>query len=133
MQDFYSLTNCEDASIGSLFSHSLTFEDCVTVVNCSTTLSEMGNCTIQYGRDPSYQDLGPPISGSLNSSFPLPLMESSTLYYIQITFMMNSELVIFLRRNYKTGNSKYHSSVEVPLPPSHIMQWGRKQICLGVG
>ena len=62
----------------------------------------MGNCTVQYGRDPSYQDLGPTIAGPLNSSFTLPLMESSTLYYIQTTFMFNSQPVT-LRRNYTTG------------------------------
>ena len=95
-----------DGSIEFLYDHLLTFEDCVTTAFCSTTLSEMGNCTIQYCRDPSYQELGPPMSGPLNSSFPLPLMESSTLYYIQITFMLNSEAFI-LQRNYTSENGQY--------------------------
>ena len=98
-----------DGSIASFFGHSLNFEDCVTTANCSTTLSEMSNCTIQYGKNSSYQDLGPPISAPLNSSFSLPLMKSSTLYYVQITFMLNSQPVI-LRRNYTTGNGILYNS-----------------------
>ncbi len=89
-----------DGSIESLFGYSLVYEDCATIANCSTTQSDMGNCTVQYGQVPS--SLGPPINGSLNSSFSLPL-ESSTQYYFVITFMQNSTIAI-LRRNFTTGN-----------------------------
>ncbi len=89
-----------DNSGEPFFDYSLNCVDCIVTVNCSTTLSDKGNCTIEYGPDP---DLGPPISGPLNSSLTLPLKESSTLYYIQIRFMTDFEFATF-RRNYTTRN-----------------------------
>ena len=99
-----------DGSSESLFSHTITFEECISTAHCSSTLPDMNNCTIEYGRDPSYHDLGPPTTGSLNSSFNLPPMESSTQYFIQITFILNSEPVV-LQRNYLTGQGML-----MPLP-----------------
>ena len=82
---------------------SLTFEDCVTTANCFSLVSDVGNCTVQYGQDPSYEDLGPPIIAPLNSSFTLPGLESSAFYYFQITFMVDSELEpIVQRKNFTT-------------------------------
>ena len=91
---------------GSTMSYSLTSQDCLTTASCSTTLSDKNNnCSLQYGRDPSFQDLGPPISGPLNSSFPLPLMESSTPYYVQVVFTINS-LSVTQRGNFITGEGE---------------------------
>ena len=95
--------NYVDGSIASLFNLSLTYENCITSASCSTTLSEEGNCSIEYGEDPGYENLGGPVSGHLNSLFSLPLMESSTLYYIQITLLLNSRSFV-LRRNFSTGS-----------------------------
>ena len=86
----------------------------VTTAICSSTLSEMGNCSIQFGQHPFYQDLGPPINGSLNSSLALPLMGNCVLYYLRITFTLDSEpQPIILRQNYTTGGSGIEMGVGV--------------------
>ena len=120
---------CSDSSTSTqtLFSHSFMFENCVTVVNCYTTLRVMGNCTIQYGQDPSYQDFDPPISGPLNSSIPLPLMESSTLYYVQITFMLNSQPFI-LSTNYTTRNGMSCRIMALPTLLCSVLLIGAKHL-----
>lgn len=100
-----------DGSIGFLFNHTINSEDCITTASCSTTLSERGNCTIQYGKDPFYLDLGPPISGPLNSSFSLPRMETSTRYYVQVTFTLNSNTVV-LRENITLNGNKRMASFQ---------------------
>ncbi len=75
------------------------FENCMTFVLCSSQLDE-GECYVQYG--PSSQNLGPPIQGPLNSSFPLPLTEATTTYYYQVT--INSSLITHqLAGNFTTG------------------------------
>ncbi len=74
----------------------------MTFVLCSSPLDE-GECYVQYG--PSSQDLGPPIQGPLNSSFPLPLMEASTTYYYQVT--INSTLNIQFKGTFTTGECMY--------------------------
>ncbi len=89
-----------DGSLPSTYDLPFTFESCTSSVFCSSLLDE-GGCVIRYSQDPSYQDLGPPIQGPLNSSFPLPLMEATTTYYYQVTF--NSSLIIQLRGNLTTG------------------------------
>ncbi len=89
-----------DGSLLSTYNLTFTFESCTSSVFCSSLLNE-GRCVIRYGQDPSYQDLGPPIQGPLNSSFPLPLMEATTTYYYQAT--INSSLIIQLRGNLTTG------------------------------
>ena len=90
-----------------MFYLTFTFESCTSSVFCFSLLDE-GECVIQYGQDPSYQDLGPPIQGPLDSSFPLPLMEATTTYYYQVT--INSSLIIQLRGNFTTGECElgYH-------------------------
>ena len=87
------------------FSHSLNSEACMTIAYCSSTHSKTGTCVIQYGQDPSYRVLGPPITAPLNTSFSLPLMEASTLYYVQITFIVNSQPVV-LKTTYTTNDGK---------------------------
>ncbi len=89
-----------DGSLPSTYNFTFAFESCTFSVFCSSLLDE-GGCVIRYGQDPSYQDLDPPIQGPLNSSFPLPLMEATTIYYYQVT--INSSLIIQLRGNLTTG------------------------------
>ncbi len=95
-----TITTFTDGSLPSTYNLASSFESCSSSVFCSSLLDE-GGCVIRYGQDPSYQDLGPPIQGPLNSSFPLPLMEVTTTYYYQVT--INSSLIIQLRGNLTTG------------------------------
>ena len=88
-----------DSSL-DFFNHSLTFKDCMTTFSCFAAQRE-GNCTIQYGQDSSYQNFNPPIIISLNDSATLPLMQSSTLYYVNIT-----SLNVSLIGNFTTGNGR---------------------------
>ncbi len=71
----------------------------MTFVLCSSPLDE-GECYM-----PSSQDLGPPIHGPLNSSFPIPLMEASTTYYYQVT--INSTLNIQFKGTFTIGECMY--------------------------
>ena len=89
-----------DGSLPSTFNLTITFESCTSLVFWSSLLDE-GGCAIRYGQDLSYQDLGSPIQGPLDSSFPLPLMKATTTYYYQVT--ISSSLIIQLRGNFTTG------------------------------
>ncbi len=89
-----------DGSLPFIYNLTFTFESCTSSVFCSSLLDE-GGCIIRYGQDPSYQDLGPPIKGPLNSSFPLPPVEAITTYYYQVT--INSTLILQLRGKFTTG------------------------------
>ena len=65
--------------------HSLrfVFDNCMITLLCSSPYIE-GECSIQYGKDPSYQDLNPPIVGPINSSFTLHLLDEKTIYYYKV-------------------------------------------------
>lgn len=88
------------STIEDFFSLNLMHHDCLTTAACSTTLSEMGNCTLQYGQEQNLEYSI--ISSAFNTFFDLPLMDSSTLYYFNVTFMLNSQQV-FLRQTFTTG------------------------------
>ncbi len=87
----------------SIFNHTLTFEDCVTSVLCSSPMDE-GGCVIQYGLN-SYQDLGPPVSIPLNTVTTLPNIASSTLYYFTMNVTIGSTS-FQLRRTLTTGEGE---------------------------
>ena len=87
---------CIDGS--SSFSHSVTFDNCMISLICTYQSSE-GQCFIQYGQDPSYQDLSLPIQGPLNSPFTLPLMDENTFYH----YLVNNTFGILFTGNFTTG------------------------------
>ncbi len=87
-------------AVSSLFNHTLTFENCVTSVLCSSPMDE-GGCVIQYGLNSS-QDLGPSVSIPLNTLSTLPNIDSSTQYYFTINVTVGSTS-FQLRRTLTTG------------------------------
>ncbi len=89
----------------SIFNPVLTFEDCVTSVLCSSPINE-GVCVIRYGVNPSYQDLGPPVSIPLNKMSTLPNITSSTLYYLTMNVTIGSTS-FQLRRTLTTGEGEF--------------------------
>ena len=76
----------------------MTFDNCMTTLLCSYPSSE-GQCFIQYGQDPSYQDLNFTFQGPLNSRFTLPLLDENTLYY----YLLNNTFGIQFTGNFTTG------------------------------
>ena len=82
-------------SISNLMNLSINFLNCFTFINCVSPKST-GNCSIQYGLDPSYQDLSPPVQTSLNTPITLPFMTPSTYYYL-LTVIINSSLPFQIR------------------------------------
>ena len=78
---------------------------CSSYALCSSHLDYPGGCTVQYGTDPSYDDLSLPIKGPINSVFLLPVMEGRTVYYHQTTITVDSESVakIIVRSVHRTG------------------------------
>ncbi len=96
-----------DGSVEPIFSHVLTSEDCVTTVRCSTTLSEIGNCTVQYGQDPSIKNFSLSIRRALNSPTTLPL-EPNTVYYYLATVTINSSLTFQITGEYDNRQRKVY-------------------------
>lgn len=70
-----------------------------------TVLNVTGNCTIQFSQSAADQEFSLPVTNPLNSSFQLPLMESSTLYHLRITFDWDLESVA-LNTSYMTPKSQ---------------------------
>ena len=84
----------------------LTFEDCVTTLLCSSILAE-GPCVVQYSQDSS--NFNNHLNVSLNSPSPLPLMDAFTQYYFLFEVRVNSTFYR-LRRSFMTGEGKVHNS-----------------------
>ncbi len=78
------------------------FSDCIITVMCNSSESS-GSCSIQYGQDPSYQDLSSSIQTPLNSTFPLPLLEPNIVYYYLATVTINSTFTVQLPGTFMTG------------------------------
>ena len=64
---------------------------------CSTNTERIGNCTVQYGKDPFYQNLSAPVIGPVNLLFPIVDIETSTTYYHKASVMINSSLKIIIK------------------------------------
>ena len=90
------------ASIVDLLNATFTFSNCSTVVLCASSKNS-GSCNIEYGHDPSYQDLSPPIQTPLNSLLTLPFMTPSTYYYV-VTVTINSSLTFQIRGSFNSGD-----------------------------
>lgn len=95
-------------SIGNVFSHSLSFDMCnIATIACFSTINDSGNCTIQYSEllddlDSSSSSIAP-----FNSSFQqLPLMKSSTFYYLKIIFTLGS-VSATLNTNFTASGNKF--------------------------
>ena len=73
----------------------------MTSVLCSYPMRE-GDCSFQYGRDSSYQDLSPSLSTSLNSPLRLIFFNVSTIHYYQATIAISS-LNLQVRGNFTSG------------------------------
>ncbi len=89
-------------SLSTLLIPVFEFTDCIVTVMCISSEST-GNCSVQYGQDPSYQDLSLPIQSPLNSTFPLPLLESNTVYYYLATVTINPTFTVQLPGTFMTG------------------------------
>lgn len=101
--------------------HVLGFARCHVLILCNSSTDDEGECAIQYGLDPSYQDLGPPINDSLNSKFSLPFIEPNTLFYYYINATINSSnIIIQFEGNFTTGESKFDQSLWVRLNVSTV-------------
>ena len=92
-----TLVVCVTEIINATFASS----NCLTVLTCAYPESD-GNCSIEYGQDPSHQDLNPPLQTSLNSPITLPVLESSQEYYYQITANISPTLRFLLRGSFRT-------------------------------
>lgn len=79
----------------------------------STTDDIVGNCTVQYSQDPSYEDLSALISRHINSSFTL-FFAPSTKYYIQVVVSMDSgEVIVRTEYTFENGKKKVKLDKEV--------------------
>ena len=64
---------------------------------CSTNIERTENCTVQYGKDPLYQNLSAPVIGPVNSLFSIVDIETTITYYHQASVMINSSLEIIIK------------------------------------
>ena len=87
---------CDFIDGSSAFSHSLTFDNCMTTLLCTYLLNE-GQCFIHYGQDQNFSSLSS--QGPLNSPFTLPPMDENTFYY----YLLNNTFGIQFTGNFTTG------------------------------
>ena len=64
---------------------------------CSTNTERTGNCTVQYGIDPFYQNLSAPVIGPVNSLLTIVDIETTITYYHQASVIINSSLEIIIK------------------------------------
>ena len=89
----------------SSFSHSLSFDNCMTTLICFYLLSE-GQC---------FQDISPPIKGPLNSPFTLLINENTFYYYVSTAHLIFSSQGTSLLENV----SSYYQTLtlcSIPMP-----------------
>ncbi len=86
----------------SLLNYTQTVENGTAFALCITSLENVEECFVQYGKDPYYQNLSSPISGPVNSKFPIPLIfgKQEMVYYHQTTVKVNSSLDIIIRSSF---------------------------------
>ena len=96
---------CIDGSISDMLTPTFNYTNCFTDATCVSSESD-GNCSIEYGQDPSYQDLSPPIQTPLNCLITLPLLEPNTIYYYQVTIIINSSRTFQLRGSFVNRECK---------------------------
>ena len=78
------------------FYFALTNISCAVVGICSAKM-EYNGCSLQYGTDPSYSNLGPPIQGPINSPFKSVMLESSTTYYYLVAVAVESNFNVTIQ------------------------------------
>ena len=84
--------------------YTLTVENGTVFALCSTNLESVEECSIQYGRDPNYQNLSSPIRGPVNSRFPID-DEQEDVHHHQTTMRVNSFLEIIIRSTFVYSSS----------------------------
>lgn len=100
------------SSIGIL-NYSLTISNGIVSAMCITQTQGIENCSIQYGKDPFYDNLSPPVTGPINTPFLIPFMELSTAtYYHQAIITINSSLVVIMRSNGRLTFPDFETSAD---------------------
>lgn len=62
-------------------------------------MQDIENCSIQYTLDPYYRNLSSPVTGPINTPFPMITIihKDSTMYYHQATVITNTSTKVILR------------------------------------
>ena len=81
----------------SVFSYILNVSDGIVSALCTSQLSSISQCSIQFSRDAFYNNLSTPTIGPINAPFKFPFTETpSALYYHQASVAI-SDLEIIVR------------------------------------
>ena len=84
---------------------------------CSTNTESIGNCTVQYGKDPFYQNQSAPVIVPVNSLFPIVDIETTVTYYHQASVIINSSLEIIIKSvDTFTTEDDVHSTASAMTP-----------------
>lgn len=95
---FLSLVYYTAAVSSELMNMTLTVMSNVVHALCTSNNRDMSTCSIDYSTNPWYQNLSTPVSGPINTPFPVPIMEmASGTYYYQTTAFINSTLKTIVR------------------------------------
>ena len=86
---------------------------------CNSSIKDISTCSIQFGKNPWYQNLSSPVIGPMNRIFPLPIVETtSNIYYYQVAVLINSTLMIIVRSYYLSWGEK-PNDVTTPTAPTN--------------
>ena len=102
-----------DGSSLALLNFTLTRKSNITFALCSVNNVVDLNCSVQYSQDLYYTNFSPPITGPINSPFPISLPDSSKDLYYQASIMLNSSLKVIVRTR-SPFSKEIHHGVTAP-------------------
>lgn len=132
------------------FTYTLTLSKGTVFVLCMPLLKSVmdnsSNCSIQYTKDSSFNNLSKPVIGPFNIPFAIPIKETTlSVYYLQAAVVVNSSLVITVRSSKvftSTNGSGNRSSEDdsstsfltpATAPPGTVKVYQVALLCLFLG
>ena len=81
-----------------------------------SAVDNSSNCSIQYTKDSSFNNLSSPVIGPFNIPFVIPIKETVYVYYHKATVVINSSLVVSVRsRSFINGSAIKSSGANITI------------------
>ena len=97
-----------DSSAQQYFTPQVSFTNDRFVVECkSTALSASGQtCSVRYTTDPLFTGLSDEITSMLDTPFSIPGLSADTIYYFELSLLVNNSLQVVDRISFNTQASE---------------------------